>query len=711
MMPARKSEIPFVVFLIPFLSGIWFGISFNTAFGTLLLPIFVGALSSALILLNLLYKKLSLYKSRWLGGALIHLFLFFSGWVMACNANEMNLNDHFSKKNSDHFLVRINSEPKISNGMLRFTATVQQTIKGNRASNASGNLLLTLKSTTDSTLFYGDRLLIPTACTLVDPPANPAEFNYKNYLANQNIHYRQMLYARQYLRIAKNAGNPLISYSLSLRQKLVEKLKENIHSPEAMGVASTILLGYKASLDEDTYQAYSKTGTVHVLSVSGAQVGIIFILLEFVFSFLNRVSYGRFLKAGMIIFFILYYALLTGFSPTVCRAALMISFIVAGKTFSKTISTLNILALSAFLLLTYNPLYLNDVGFQLSYLAVGSLITLQPYVYKWFKFKNKWLSKLWLLCSVSLTAQVVTFPLTAWYFHQFPVYFLISNLLVIIPAALIMYCGIAYFLFGWLPIIGKILGCVLEKTVIDMDCVLHFIEHAPLASINNIWLRAIDIFLLFLFMFAAFYGFFSKEKWPLKLSMAAFLLFSISVSLNKYSNLRSKEITLFYIRKHQTIAFRSGNQAIILTDLCDSDRSFKYAVQPYLDSCQVVQFKLIAPDSDISQSFIIKKKNLINFDHKTLMIYNKTLFLANIRNKIPVDYLLLSAGRLNELGKIERDFDYQKLIVCNNWIYAGLAKFHYQNKQAHRKYVLSTGNKSLLLLSNQENKGHEIFAP
>src|SRR3978361_851332 len=170
-----------------------------------------------------------------------------------------------------------------------------------------------------------------------------------------------------------------------------------MHNPEAIAVASTLILGYKADLSNDVLQAYSKTGTIHVLSVSGAHVAIIYILLTLVFGFLDGYKHGKLLKAIIIISIIWYYSLLSGFSPAVCRAAVMISLVIIGKTYNRYVNTLNILAISAFFLLMYDPLFITDVGFQLSYLAVFGLIVFQPVVYNWFKIKNKWGDKLWAL--------------------------------------------------------------------------------------------------------------------------------------------------------------------------------------------------------------------------------------------------------------------------------------------------------------------------
>jgi predicted membrane metal-binding protein len=167
--------------------------------------------------------------------------------------------------------------------------------------------------------------------------------------------------------------------------------------------------------------------------------------------------------------------------------------VIIGKTYSRHISTLNILAISAFFLLPYNPLFITDVGFQLSYLTVSGLIVLQPVVYKWVDLENKWADKLWVLCSVSIAAQIITFPLSAFYFHQFPVYFLISNLVIVIPTAIIMYAGMAYLLLPDIPFISSVLGWILEKSILLMNKVLALTANIQLLLIFDKQLQKLKL--------------------------------------------------------------------------------------------------------------------------------------------------------------------------------------------------------------------------
>lgn len=700
MIAAHKGEIPFVVFLIPFFAGIACGLNVFPAADSLWLSIVLGFFLAAFIGLNLCYKRFSIYKNRWLGGVMVHLILFIGGWICAINYNELHNNDHFSKTPSDYLIVRITSEPKLSNGILRLTAEAEQSVRNNHSAPVTGNLLIAVKDSAAGDLYYGDKLLVAANYKPIAPPANPAEFNYKGYLANQNIHFQEFLYAGQYFRFKRNTGNPLITYALRQRQHLVDELKVNMHSPEAIAVASTLILGYKADLSNDVLQAYSKTGTIHVLSVSGAHVAILYILLELVFGFMVRFKYGRTIKTIMITLIIWYYAMLSGFSPAVCRAAFMISMVVIGKTYSRTISSLNILAVSAFFLLLYDPLFIADVGFQLSYLSVAGLIILQPVVYKWFSFKRKWADKLWALCSVSIAAQLITFPLSAFYFHQFPVYFLLSNLFIIIPSAIIMYAGIGYFLLGWIPFLGKMLGWALEKTILLMDKGLSVVEHSPFASINKIWLTRFEYLLLYAVIIALFYFIYNKKVWLLQFALFSTLILVISISLKRWNNLKSEEITVLNLRKHTGVIFRSGEQAIVLTDLKDTDKTYRYSIQPYLDSCQVAKTKTIHPDSDIRATFLLKKGGLISFEGRTILLYNKKLKSITLPQKLKIDYLLISGNPVDQMAKIRQNYEYKALIIDRANANSLGNKQQDKAGATGANYIIPDSNKSIKPVSN-----------
>lgn len=700
MIANHKGEVPFILLLLPFLAGIALGLYFSSAPYTQLLQFSLFSAAIFFILLNIAYKRLKLYQHKWVGGILINAFLLLLGWVVVINTNELNNKSHFSKKHGDFLLVRISNEPKYAGDLLRFTTITEESIINGKRNPVNGTLLITIKDNKTPHLYYGDELLIPSTYQTVDPPYNPAEFNYKKYLANQHIYYQVFLYPGQYQVTDKNKGNPIISYSLRLRQQLVKKLKRNMHDPDAIAVASTLILGYKADLGSDILQAYSKTGTIHVLSVSGAHVAIIFVLLNFSLSFLDRSRYGRLIKAIVIIILIWYYALLTGFSPAVCRAAVMITMVIIGKTYNRYINMLNILAVSAFFLLMYNPRYITDVGFQLSYLAVFGLIVLQPIVYNWFDLKNKWADKLWALCSVSIAAQVITFPLTAFYFHQFPVYFLVSNLFIVIPAAIIMYAGIGYLLIPAIPVISPLLAYILEKTILLMNKALVIIENAPYAGINKIWITVPEFLLLYGIIFSLFYFSHQRKSWLLKLSLCFILLLAISISFKRWNNLRTNNITFLSIRKHTGIIFRKGDRAIVLSDIRDTDKNYKYSVQPYLDSCQIIAVNLIAKDTSLQLPYFLKRNNLIQFGDKKVLLFDKQLQTITLPEKLTVNYLYISGRPVSDLDFINKNYKYNLLIIDNTNSNQLITRFEERAKALNINYHSMYRNKSVSVISN-----------
>jgi competence protein ComEC len=699
MIAKHKGEIPVVVLLLPFLAGISCGLFFSGT-GTLFTTIIaLTALSSLFIGLNIWYNPLKVYKIRWLGGILIFPILFLLGLFITTRNNELNKPGHFSKANSQQLVAVITSEPKVKDDLVRFTADVRQSVANGQAIKTSGTILITIKDELAKNLFYGEELLIPAKYAPVDPPFNPGEFNYKKYLANKNVHYQAFLYPGQYKVIIAGQGNPVIAYALRTRQNLVNKLKQNMRDTTAIAIASTLILGYKADLSNNVLQAYSKTGTIHILSVSGGHVAIIYLLLGWALSFMNSYKRGKVFKAILIISLIWVYALLTGFSPAVCRAAVMISLVISGKTYNRYINNLNLLAASAFALLLYDPFLLTDVGFQLSYLAVGGLVVFQPMIYKWFRFKNSIADKLWLACSVSIAAQVITFPLSAYYFHQFPVYFLVSNLLITIPVSIIMYSGLLLLVLPQIPYASKALGYVLEHSILLMNKALAIIEHSPYASINKIWLSKLEYLLLYGIIILLFYFLYDKKKRLIIAALTCTVLFSISISLKKFSADNTRLVTFLSLRKHTGIVFKNGSSGIILSDLPESDKNFQYSVQPYLDSNRITDYKVCALNANITTSYILKQDNFIGFQNKKLLLLNDGGKVQSIPQQLKIDYLYLSDNfPVNSIA-----FKNGMLIIdgsnSDKYINGLLPTI----KKIHQGYYLLKRNKSLSIVSNPYN--------
>lgn len=700
MIANHKGEIPFVILLLPFVAGIGLALYLPLQVATTTPFILLVCLSVSFIALNISYKKLNIYKHQWVCGILIHCILFCIGWVCAINYNELDKAGHFSKHYTQYLAVKVNNEPVIKNGSLRFAATVIEGIDSGKHSAMSGKLLLSIKDSAAFDLNYGDVLLIPANYNTVDPPFNPAEFNYKQYLSHQNIYHQVFLYPRQYGVVDRNTGNPVIAYSLQLRKKLVAMFNTHMRDSSTIAVASTMILGYKADLSDDVLQAYANTGTLHVLSVSGAHVAIVFILLSWALSFLNRLGHGRLIKTLLIITLIWGYALLTGFSPAVNRAALMISLIIIGNNFYRYINPLNLLAVSAFGLLLYNPYYLTDVGFQLSYLAVGGLIVFQPILCKSLQFENKWVDKIWSLCSVSIAAQVITFPLSVYYFHQFPIYFLLSNLFILLPVIAIMYIGLAFLLFSWVPGLSDVLAYLLEKSIDIMNKGLGFIEHLPYASINKLWISSVDYLLMYGIIVLVFYFLFNRNKRLLNLSLILLLIVSVSVAWKRIESKSNSSITFLNLKKQRAIVFKNGSDAVVLSDLNPTDKNYRYSIQPGLDSAKVENVKVYSFADSIDLPYLVKSGNLIRFQNKNVVLLDSSFQNLKLPRLLKVDYVFITHTPPISIKKINSNFNSGLMVISadNSDRYIDTLKKQLFNSD--RKYYVLKRNKALNLVSD-----------
>jgi competence protein ComEC len=383
----------------------------------------------------------------------------------------------------------------------------------------SGRLMLYLqKDSLAASVKYGDYLLIENNFQEISDPKNPGEFNYRRFLSYSNIFHQAYRTSGQWQPTGRNQGFFLVRWSLAMRHKALQTFEDHHLSGREFAVVSALLLGFREYLDEDLRREFAGAGAMHILCVSGLHVGIIFLVLKFLLSFLNKVPRGRIVQTVLVILLIWFYAAITGFSPSVLRASTMFSFVALGHSFRRTTSIYNTLAASAFLLMIIDPYIITRIGFQLSYLAVISIVALQPFFYQQLVFKNYLLDKAWAILTVSLAAQLATGPLSLFYFHQFPNYFLLTNLIVIPLASLIIYSALATLVLTPIPFVGMVAGKVLFGFVYALHQSVKFIEGLPYSTSSNVFINLPET--LAIFMVLIFLSLFFMQQRPKALRLA-----------------------------------------------------------------------------------------------------------------------------------------------------------------------------------------------
>ena len=662
-----KGEIPFIRLLIPLISGIllgyWYG---NGMILKSILPLAVFFISLLIFLISK-YKVYSIYKLKWLPGLFVQGFLLVTGYGLIVYASQRFDKNHYSFQKAEELAVLITSEPKLANGIVRFETEIRGNYYRGKKHNATGKLLIALKidSTHQMVFNYGDLLLIPATYESIQPPYNPGEFNYKQYLENKQIYFQSFLTYEQIILLKINSGNPIIGYALLLRKKLVNEFYTYLPDKNAAAFASTLILGYRAELSREIVQAYSKTGTMHILSVSGMHVGIVFMVLSFLLKFMDKTQKLRLSRAILVIAIIWFYALVSGFSAPACRAAVMLSFVVLGKALNKNQSTYNLIGISAFFLLLYNPFFLVDAGFQLSYLAVIGLIYFHPKIYHLVYFKNKILDYTWSYSALSLSAQLATFPISIYYFHQFPVYFLFSNLFIVLPVAFIMYAGIT-FMFVPFQFVLYYLGLILSWLITLTNNILFYIENWPFSSWGGIWINTFQTILLYLIMICFILKISFKYKHILFPIYALLIVFCTSISIINYNNFNRHEIIFFNVRKHTAMAHLYRGRSVIISDLDASNKLTEWSILPTLQSKGSENEVFFNTSQSFSGRVYFGKQNFYQFANFRILRWNVDFDNLKFIHKIKVDAVFISGNPRVRLQDIKMSIKFSSLIIDAN---------------------------------------------
>jgi competence protein ComEC len=633
------AETVFVRLTVPFVFGILTFYESTNPFWQTALAIACLLLFTALLILNICYLRWRAYRYKPLITVSFYLLSFLMAGLLTAIHKEVLSHTHFTRKPCDFLRIRIEDEPQFIDQIIRCKASVLQSFKDKRKTPASGHLLVSIKldSASQFKLAYGDELLIPAQFDTLEPARNPFQFDTKSWYARQNIYHQTFVKDTNILKTRTEGGNALVGWAIRLRKLQVELYNKLLKGSEARAVASTLILGYRADLSAETLAAYSKTGTIHALSVSGMHVGLIYLVLQYALSFMDRRRTGKVVKFILVLSLIWFYALLTGLSPSVLRSVIMLSVYVLAKTFNQQTNSYNILCFSAFCMLIYNPFLLYDVGFQLSYLSVFGLVYLQPKINHWFHFKFSVFNKLWSALSLSLAAQLVTFPLATYYFHQFPVLFLVSNLFILLPMSLIMYLGIIILLTRF-----YFLGPIFEWLINFTNSGLEKISQLPFSVFSGIWLGRLELTLLILSTLLITLSLVQYQKKLLLSGLCILVVFLGLCVSNKWNYHDQRMLVFFSLPKGQATAFIQGSQATLLTNLDPGSSAFKFYVEPLLMHNQISSLYFIKKHQDFRYKQLVIKDHQIAFCGKHLLVVDSCLNRKRLQTPVKSEILLLS---------------------------------------------------------------------
>jgi competence protein ComEC len=393
---------PFLRLIIPLITGIL--IQFTVPLSTSLLSV----LASFTLLITIVFYLLPVtatYTFRWVPGVAIHLAFVIIGALLINDRDITRKNNWIGNYAADNGTMLITlQEPLIEKAKTyKAEASVDAVNINGKWKNTTGTLLVYFSKDSLRTLQFGSRVLFHKPLQLVKNAGNPGGFDYQQYLAFRNIFHQVFLKSSDYEVVGATNHNKFKSRLLEVRFWVIKKLRKHIKPAREAGVAEALLIGYRADLDKELVQAYSNTGVVHIIAISGLHLGMIYLSLVWLLKPFKRASWIRWGKPLIILTVLWLFTLLAGAVPSILRSAVMFSFIAVGDALNRRSSIYNTLASSAFVMLCINPYYLWDIGFQLSYAAVLSIVSFQKPVYQWLYVKNKVLDFFWKLTAVTIS--------------------------------------------------------------------------------------------------------------------------------------------------------------------------------------------------------------------------------------------------------------------------------------------------------------------
>ncbi len=538
-------------------------------------------------------------------------------------------------------------------------------------------------------LHLGSSLVFRGKMSTVEAPKNPGEFNYRDYLLDRGIKYTVFIGKKSWRFLPAPAGFSLPVVFSHWRNLLLQSLRAQGLSGDEYAIAAAILLGYDQLIDPSLHQDFTAAGAVHILCVSGMHVGIIFLIFGFLLGFLVRFKNGNYLRNMLLILIIWSYALLTGLSPSVSRAATMISLFILADIFQRSYDNFNILAASAFLLLLLNPLLLFDVGFQLSYAAVAGILMFYFPLYRTVYFGNKILQTVWAALVVSFSAEMGIFAIAAHYFHQFPLYFLLTNLAVFALSYLIIFSGLAFLSLSWIPFVNHLLAVVLAKMVSILIIIVRFVASMPFSAVYDLYFPWFKVLLIFALLVWCYYLFIHKN---LHMLMPAFATIALLLAMHTFRQirlLRQEKFIIYSLRHHTAIDLIAGSEHVLLTDLRASadTNALDYSLKN-----NRIAMGLTENSHPFSQKywsdFAYYRAGFAGLD--TLRFYVPPPgqgFYPNLRKKIQVDYLICRSPGKTKLTEVAKAIHFRQIIIDASLSYRAVRSLKKQAKQLKINYL------------------------
>lgn len=592
------APFPLVRVVIPFAIGIAFGLHGN--WNSTLLAIVACVFLAALAILGFLIRRASLYYP-WHGGAAFGFFAA-TGILLASFSLQSGTEKANAIAHDVPVVLRIVSDPEIREDNVRCRARIIGVHSDSGVVAVDATTMLYLKRTTASeALHYGDEIVMKSGVKTPSPTMNPGEFDYAAWLKSQGIYF--VCFAKDsWVHTGHHDDSWIKARALELRRYFKARMIVCGLQGQELAVSEALLLGQSSDIDPELLASYSASGTLHVLSVSGMHVALVFVVLLKLLAPLEKKKKTQWISFAIQFFVIWFYAFMTGMSPSVLRSVMMLSVIITGRVIKRDAHLLNTLAASAIILLIGNPLLLEDAGFLLSYCAVAGIVIAQPLIERQWNPQSKLLKPVWSLTSVTLAAQIFTFPLGLYFFQQFPTWFLLSNLIVIPLSTICLYAGLFLLSISWWTWAATWVAIVFGFLISVLNASVGFTEFLPAAVIQTSSWSGLEIFLLYTVILTLLIAATRKIPRAFFVTTTCTLALLITIAATRHHDSARADITIFHIRDGLVIGVRESKNVTLFTDSVTAAQPehFSYHVYPAYEKSDIRDPDIIRFDGDDS---------------------------------------------------------------------------------------------------------------
>ncbi|MFB9056975.1 ComEC/Rec2 family competence protein [Mariniflexile ostreae] len=592
-------------------------------------PVAIGISLGALSLLLLFFyiAKNQFNKTIWFG---------FVAFICMVSIGILTVTLHNNKNNPNHYTHQTNIKEA---SLKTISFRVREVLKSNRyfdkyiievlqvdGVKTTGKLLLNLKNDTiQNVLKVDDYFKCKTTFDAIHPTLNPNQFDYKNYLKHLYI-YHQLSLEQHALFKLENKTNTLQGIANNIRTHIQTKLNAYPFQPDELAIINALLLGQREDISDQIYTNYKNAGVLHILALSGLHIGIILWLLTLLLKPLDRFKQGYLIKTLVLVSLLWSFAIIAGLSPSITRAVTMFSIVAIAMNLKRPTNIYNTLAISIFILLLFKPLFLFDVGFQLSYAAVFAIVGIVPYFNRLWRPKNKLVKLYWDTFAVTMAAQFGILPISLYYFHQFPSLFFISNLVVVPFLGLVLACGLGVIFLALIGLLPDIIVILYGQVISIMNTFVGWISQHESFLIKDIPFNFLYVLMFYLFSIALVRYIQKPHYKNLKWFLIAVLFSQASMIFTKLKTPNNTFI-VFHKNRYSLLADVSNQSINVATDMHATSALKNSPITDYA----IANFINCVKEDPLQSFYILKDKKILVVD--SLGVYNISTFQP--------DYVLL----------------------------------------------------------------------